>query len=288
VYSIQDLEILSGVKAHTIRIWEKRYDLLKPERTSTNIRLYSDDDLKKLLNVSALITIGWKISKISKLSNIQIAEKIEENLLPEKMDEQTALFVNNLISSGVTFDTVKFDATFSSAILKYGLRNTYTKILLPVLIRIGLMWGKDEIIPAQEHLISNLIKQKLFAGIDGITLDTKPKQKYLLFLPPGEDHEIGLLLSYYLLKQAGHTVYYLGANVPINNLEISIKLTDPDNLVFFTVRKWNPDLLQKTIDEISEKFEKRIIIIGNQKTTDAVDSKQLVKVHSIDGFESIF
>ncbi len=288
MYSIQDLEELSGVKAHTIRIWEKRYNLLVPERTATNIRLYSDNDLRKLLNVSTLINLGLKISKISELSELEIGEKIEEHLLPEKTDKQTELFINNLISAGITFDTFRFDSTFSSAILRFGLRDTYTKVLLPVLIRIGLMWGKNQIIPAQEHLISNLIKQKLFAGIDGLPLNTSPKKKYLLFLPPNENHEIGLLLSYYLLKQAGHRVYYLGANVPINNLNIAVKSANPDFIVFFVVRSWGAKQLQDVVDEILQKFEKNIVVLGNENTIKPVKGKGLIKIHSIDQFESIF
>ncbi len=288
MYSIQDLEELSGVKAHTIRIWEKRYNLLVPERTATNIRLYSDNDLRKLLNVSTLINLGLKISKISELSELEIGEKIEEHLLPEKTDKQTELFINNLISAGITFDTFRFDSTFSSAILRFGLRDTYTKVLLPVLIRIGLMWGKNQIVPAQEHLISNLIKQKLFAGIDGLPLNTSPKKKYLLFLPPNENHEIGLLLSYYLLKQAGHRVYYLGANVPINNLNIAVKSTNPDFIVFFAVRSWGAKQLQDVVDEILQKFEKNIVVLGNENTIKPVKGKGLIKIHSIDQFESIF
>jgi len=288
VYSIQDLEELSGVKAHTIRIWEKRYNLLLPERTATNIRLYSDNDLRKLLNVSTLINLGLKISKISELTELEIGEKIEEHLLPEKTDKQTELFINNLISAGITFDTFRFDSTFSSAILRFGLRDTYTKVLLPVLIRIGLMWGKNQIVPAQEHLISNLIKQKLFAGIDGLPLNTSPKKKYLLFLPPNENHEIGLLLSYYLLKQAGHRVYYLGANVPINNLNIAVKSANPDFIVFFAVRSWGAKQLQDVVDEILQKFEKNIVVLGNENTIKTVKGKGLIKIHSIDQFESIF
>ena len=150
------------------------------------------------------------------------------------------------------------------------------------------MWGKNQIVPAQEHLISNLIKQKLFAGIDGLPLNTSPKKKYLLFLPPNENHEIGLLLSYYLLKQAGHRVYYLGANVPINNLNIAVKSANPDFIVFFAVRSWGAKQLQDVVDEILQKFEKNIVVLGNENTIKTVKGKGLIKIHSIDQFESIF
>ena len=133
-----------------------------------------------------------------------------------------------------------------------------------------------------------VIKQKLFAGIDGLPLETNPKKKYLLFLPSGEDHEIGLLLSYYLLKQAGHRVYYLGADVPISNLSIAIKSAKPDYLVFFTVRNWGAEHLQKVVDDILQKFEKNIILLGSQNIIESIEGKGLVKIHSIDQFESIF
>lgn len=288
MYSIQDLESLSGIKAHTIRIWEKRYNLLSPTRTKTNIRIYSDPDLKKLLNVSALMSLGGKISKISNLSNEEITTQIEEQLVSQSPDQQTELFINSLISSGTTFDTIKFDSTFSSAILRFGLRDTYTKVLLPMLFRVGLMWGKDEIMPAQEHLISNLIKQKLFAGIDALPINSQPKQKFLLFLPAGEDHEMGLLLAYYLLKQAGHSVFYLGANVPIDNLDSSIASCKPDSLVFFAVRNWNSEKLNAVTDEIADKFTGRIILLGKNDTIHSAENNNIIKISSIEEFEQIF
>lgn len=170
MYSIQDLENLSGIKAHTIRIWEKRYQLLNPSRTDTNIRIYGDEDLKKLLNVSTLLAKGGKISKISKLEVIEIANQVELLSSPTSSDNNIELFINNLISSGLVFDVAKFESTFSSAIIRLGLKEMYFQVLLPTLMKIGLLWGKSEIIPAQEHLISNLIKQKLFASIDGLPL----------------------------------------------------------------------------------------------------------------------
>lgn len=288
MYSIQDLEALSGIKAHTIRIWEKRYKLLSPARTETNIRYYSDPDLKKLLNVSALVASGGKISKISALSPEDIASQVEEAMLPTESDEHTEMFINNLISSGLNFDTYKFEAIFSSALLKFGLRDMYTKVLLPMLVRIGLMWGKDEIIPAQEHLISNLIEQKLLAGIDGLPRETNPKGKYLLFLPPNENHEIGLLLTYYLLKQKGNKVFYLGNNVPISNIKTAVHYTDPDYVVFFTVRNWTKDALKTTTERIAEVFKKNIVVIGDPNTIGFLDQKNVLKISSIQQFEELF
>lgn len=287
MYSIQDLENLSGIKAHTIRIWEKRYDLLTPLRTDTNIRLYSDDELRKLLNVTTLISNGGKISKISKLSDKEIANEIDTILSTESEDENIELFINNLIASGLSFDVPKFESSFSSAMVRLGLKETYVKVLLPALLRIGLLWGKSEIVPAQEHLISNLIKQKLFSSIDGLPTETNPKQKNLLFLPPNEDHEIGLLLTYYLLKQNGHQVYYLGANVPLNNISVSIELCKPDSLVFFAVRSWTTEKLQEVIDDLRRISAKKIFVLGSEAVIGGVFGSDIEKISSVEEFKKM-
>lgn len=285
MYSIQDLENLSGIKAHTIRIWEKRYQLLNPSRTDTNIRIYGDEDLKKLLNVSTLLAKGGKISKISKLEVIEIANQVELLSSPTSSDNNIELFINNLISSGLVFDVAKFESTFSSAIIRLGLKEMYFQVLLPTLMKIGLLWGKSEIIPAQEHLISNLIKQKLFASIDGLPTESKPKKKHLLFLPPGEDHEIGLLLTYYLLKQAGHQIYYLGSNVPLGNIEMSIQLSNPDSLMFFAVRSWTLEKLQAVVDEISKIYKGVIYVFGSHAVIKDVKGDNLNKISSLEDFK---
>lgn len=287
MYSIQDLENLSGIKAHTIRIWEKRYQLLSPTRTETNIRIYSDEDLKKLLNVSTLIAKGGKISKISKLSAIEIGNQVAAHDVPIAADTNTEQFINNLISSGLTFDTAKFEATYSSAIVRLGLVNMYFKVLLPTLIRIGLLWGKSEIIPAQEHLISNLIKQKLFASIDGLPTESNPIKKHLLFLPPGEDHEIGLLLTHYLLKQNKHQVFYLGNNVPLENVATSIGLAKPDSLMFFAVRTWPSEKIQQVVDDISKIYPGNVYLFGSTEVIGGVKHKNVIKISNLEDFQKI-
>lgn len=287
MYSIQELEKLSGVKAHTIRIWEKRYELLNPSRTSTNIREYSSEDLRKLLNVAALISAGGKISKLSKLSFEELGAKVDDLLQPEIEDEHSELFVGNLIAAGLEYNSEKFEAVFASALMKFGMKEMYMKVLLPTLVKIGLMWGKDEMMPAQEHMISNLIRQKLFAGIDALTSNADGV-KYLLFLPPGEDHEIGLLLSYYLLKQKGEQVLFLGANVPVDSVVSSANETEAEILMLFIVRNWPISLIQKIITEISEKTQKKIIIAGSNAVISPIEAENIVKVSTIESFENLF
>jgi DNA-binding transcriptional MerR regulator len=142
MYSIQDLERLSGIKAHTIRIWEKRYSLLTPGRTDTNIRYYNDDQLRKLLNTCTLISNGGKISKVSKLSESAISKEVEELMMPKSKDEQLDVFINKIIESGLTYNNQLFENSFASATLRLGLYKCYRHVILPALIKLGLMWGK--------------------------------------------------------------------------------------------------------------------------------------------------
>jgi DNA-binding transcriptional MerR regulator/methylmalonyl-CoA mutase cobalamin-binding subunit len=289
MYSILDLEILSGIKAHTIRIWEKRYNLLIPARTDTNIRYYNDVQLIKLLNTCTLLAHGGKISKISKLSSSEIAASVENLMMPDSQDEQLDVFINKIIASGLTYDTQLFQNSFAAASLRLGIYLCYRNVILPALIRLGLMWGKSELIPAQEHFISNLLKQKLFSAIDGLATPRAKAKKFLLFLPEREYHEIGLLFAHYLITKAGHNVIYLGQNVPRQDLEMTIKQVNPDVLVLFIVRTWHKDELIPLIETITNIFkEGEIILCGNKALKDIdIQNKLLKKVNTIEDLEII-
>lgn len=289
MYSIQDLERLSGIKAHTIRIWEKRYSLLTPGRSDTNIRYYNDDQLRKLLNTCTLISNGGKISKVSKLSESAISEEVEALMMPKSKDEQLDVFINKIIESGLTYNNQLFENSFASATLRLGLYKCYRHVILPALIKLGLMWGKKELMPTQEHFISNLIKQKLFSAIDGLDAPEANSKRYLLFLPEREDHEIGLLFANYLIRKSGKTVIYLGQNVPTKDLKTTIKQTNPDVLILFVVRTWHKDELIPMMDSITKNFKKgKTILCGNSALTDVVkQNKSLLKAHSIEDLENI-
>ncbi|MEZ7839106.1 MAG: MerR family transcriptional regulator [Flavobacteriales bacterium] len=288
MYSIHDLEILSGIKAHTIRIWEKRYNLLVPARTKSNIRYYNDEQLIKLLNTCTLLAHGGKISKVSKLSNLEIATSVENLMMPDSQDEQLDLFINKIIASGLTYDTQLFQNSFAAASLRLGIYLCYRNVILPALIKLGLMWGKSKLIPAQEHFISNLIKQKLFSAIDGLPMPRAKAKKFLLFLPEREYHEIGLLFAHYLITKAGHKVIYLGQNVPRKDLEINIKQIKPDALVLFIVRTWHKDELIPLIETITNIFkEGEIILCGNKALTIDIQNKSVRNVNTIEDLEII-
>lgn len=237
-YSIKDLERLSGIQAHTIRIWEQRYGLLLPNRTDTNIRSYSDYYARKLLNVTTLIQNGWKISKASKLSQEEINNEIQK--LIESLDiveGVDTVIVNQIVESGMSLSEAAFEKAFSSALVKYGIRDSYLKVIYPTLVKVGLMWSKDDVVPIQEHFITNLIKQKLFSAIDALPYQNKEKGSWLLFLPEGEHHELGLLMANYILKEKGYKVVYLGGNVPMDDLINVVSEGGIDNLLMFAVAR---------------------------------------------------
>lgn len=283
-YSIKDLEAITNLKAHTIRIWEARYGLLEPHRTDTNIRYYDDKHLKKLLNVCALMNEGMKISKISQLSEPEIAKAVDQKIKDTiSSDLHHETIVHQLLIAVSDFDELLFEKTFSNAILRYGLKDTYVNIIYPLLIRVGLMWSKDDIMPAQEHFLSNLIKQKLFASIDAIPFPWESKQKWLLFLPETESHEIGLLLASYILRASGKKVVYLGQNVPYENLNEVIRKVNPTHLYTFFISNHKTENLKELVKELSEKNKNIILCIsGNESILEKIAStKNVVWVKDI-------
>ena len=214
-YSIKELEQLSGIKSHTIRIWEKRHRLVEPKRTPTNIRYYSDDDLKKIINVSLLNTNGVKISKIVDLSIEEINQKVAE--LSEAKNS-IEIYIDQLVISMIDMDEEQFEKTLSSLILKFSFERTIIEIVYPFLEKIGVLWLTNNISPAQEHFITHLIRQKLIVAIDALPLAPKTVKRVLLFLPENEIHELGLLFYHYIAKKEGYRTYYLGQTVPYKDL----------------------------------------------------------------------
>ena len=255
-YKIADLENLSNIKAHTIRIWEQRYSLLNPLRTSTNIRYYDDKQLKKLLKVASLLKFGLKISAISQMSEKAINEKIESiQLLNVQYNEvKEDILINQLISSGLTYDEQSFEQVFSKAVMNFGLLDAYLKIFYPILVRIGFLWSTSELNPAQEHFISNLLKKKILSGIDALDGNYQSKEKWVLFLPENEDHEIGLLMAYYILKSKGKQVIYLGSDVPFENMIEVVSAVKASKLLFFVVKNKPIELLQTFLSGINKSL----------------------------------
>ena len=226
-FTIKDLQNLSGIKAHTIRIWEQRYAFIKPQRTQTNIRYYSNEELKKILNISLLNKYGYKISHINKMSAAEIQEKI---VSLSNLQAQQERIVNEMIQYMVDMQIDGFESVLDSYIASRGFDKTITQIIFPFLERIGILWVTNHINPAQEHLVTNIIRQKLIAGIETAFTHISSNKLVLLFLPEGEHHELGLLYTCYLLKSRGIKTLYLGANVPVADVEFVSKFKKPDYL----------------------------------------------------------
>lgn len=254
-YSIKDLEKITGIKAHTIRIWEKRYDIVHPSRTETNIRYYSDEDLRHLMNVAILNKFGYKISNIQSMSVAEVAKSVME-LSNQDIDNDH--LVDNLVMAMIELDEQRFDKITSSAIIKNGFDDTFENLLKNFLEKIGVLWQTGSVNPAQEHFISQLIRQKLILAIDGQHELKANHKTFLLFLPEHEYHEMALLYMYYLIRKAGHQVIYLGQNVPIINLKDIFEIHNIDFLL--TSITANMDAT-----DISSFFEEFSLLYGNRK-----------------------
>jgi len=262
-FTIKDLENLSGIKAHTIRIWEQRYSFLKPQRTTTNIRYYSSDELKILLNISLLNKYGYKISHIDKMEEPEIKEKL---LTLTHAQAQQERIVHEMIQYMVDLDMEKFEEVLSNYILLKGIEKTIHQIVFPFLERIGILWLTYHINPAQEHLVINIIRQKLIVAIDGTQPHLQSSKTALLFLPEGEFHEIGLLYIYYLLRVRGIKVYYLGANVPTKDMVYIVKLKRPHFLYCHLTSVANNFVFDRFLNNLQVHIPDFPILVSGQLT----------------------
>ena len=256
-YSIKDLEKLSGIQAHTIRIWEKRYRLVTPKRTTTNIRVYTDEDLKRLLNVAVLNHNGLKISKIAKLTDSEIKGKILHLSADTSSAENQ---IESLVVAMVELNEQKFESVLKNQIDQLGIEEAFVKIVHPFLVKIGVLWQTGNIHPAQEHFVSNIIKKKLFVSLDAVELKAD-SPKFVMFLPEGEYHEIGLLFYSYLIKKAGFCPIYLGQSVPLEDL-ISVQNAYSADYLFTSFITTLQDFsINEYITELSKNFKKQKIFI---------------------------
>jgi len=262
-FTIKDLENLTGIKAHTIRIWEQRYSFLKPQRSDTNIRYYSNEELKMILNISLLNKYGFKISHIDRMSEAEIKEKTFSLSHSQAQQER---IINELIQSMVDLNLEKFEKTLDDYISIKGIERTITGIIFPYMERIGILWITNHINPAQEHLVTNIIRQKLIVGIEGCSPHLQLNKTVLLFLPEGEHHELGLLFMYYLLKSRGLRVLYLGANVPVKDVEYIVKLKKPSIAYTHLTSVASNFNFERFLNNIGMRISTLPIIISGQLT----------------------
>jgi MerR family transcriptional regulator, light-induced transcriptional regulator len=278
-YSIAELEQYSGIKAHTIRMWEHRYGLLSPHRTETNIRYYDDHQLRRLLNVVVLMRSGMRISLISKLSEGEFIKKLDQQLTDQINENVYAREINALIISGLTYNEEMYHRTFADCMMRYGLEKTYVDILYPVLKRAGLMWSTREMDICQRHYIRNLVRQKLFTAADHLTAPKPDAKKWVLFLPDREVNDIGLLYTNFLIRQYGNRVYYLGQRILLDDLASSIDQISPDYILTFIKHNSKTVWAQNFVNEIGELFRNcHPIVAGHPKILKSVQKPKNVSL----------
>ncbi len=271
VYSIKDLEKLCGIKAHTIRIWESRYGIVKPKRTKTNIRYYMDSDLKLLLNVALLNRNGIKISKIAKMEQEEIVEKVSAI---SEINFDGSAQLDALTLSMIEMDELKFDRIVSTNTRQIGFERTMLEVIYPFLDKLSLLWLTGSIVPAQENFISNLIRQKIMMAIDNEPIASgRDCNKFLVYLPEGEKQELSMLFMHYLIKCRGNQVVYLGQNVGINDLLDANRITKPNYIFTMITETYSNKPVQQYVDQLSTSFpDAKILLSGYQVVAQDVQS----------------
>jgi DNA-binding transcriptional MerR regulator/methylmalonyl-CoA mutase cobalamin-binding subunit len=283
-YSIKDLEKVTGIKAHTIRIWEKRYGIVEPSRSTTNIRSYSDADLRKLLNISLLNRNGIKISRLAGMSYDELVETVRD-LEKKPGDGDAELNIESLLMAMIDLDEQRFSNDLNKVIERFGFEECLTKVIRPFLAKAGVLWMTGTINPAQEHFVSNLIRNRLISEIDHISPErsTDPK-RFLLFLPEGELHELGLLFMLYLIKKNGHDSIYFGQSTPVESVIQASAQWHPDYILLSLVSAISDfakkDLLGKLASSLPDK---QILISGYQ--TQFLDKHEFGSIKLVNDYD---
>ena len=266
-FSIKNLEHLSGIKAHTIRIWEKRYNLFEPERTDTNIRLYNLENLQKLLNVTLLYNNGYKISKIASFSSEEITENVHKLTINKNADDWSiGLFKLAMIN----FDQRLFTKTFNDLLEQFSFSEVFKNVFVPLMNELGVLWQTNSISPSHEHFITSLVKQKIHAMCEDLQQKStrRTDRRFVLFLPDNEIHELGLLYLQYEVLNNGFQCVFLGQSVPIKSLNNLVDIGEPITFItYFTIEPTQDKIkayLNTFNSEIIENIDSELWILGYQ------------------------
>ncbi|MCI1186044.1 MerR family transcriptional regulator [Hymenobacter sp. DH14] len=260
-FSISDLEQLSGIKAHTIRMWEQRYGLLRPVRTATNIRMYCNDDLRRLLNVSTLCSRGKRISQVACLSDAEIQAAVLACCNDAHDYHQQ---VNALLAAMLSFDEQRLNYLFTEAADKLGFEKMMLFVAYPLLQRIGLMWLAGTVNPAQEHLLAHLLRQKLLAATDALPTVPTSARRWVLFLPAHELHELALLFMNYTLRARGQHTLYLGQNLPVEELAAVCATYQPDAVVTVLTSQPERNRVAEFARAVSASCGEKLVVLYGQ------------------------
>jgi DNA-binding transcriptional MerR regulator len=263
-YKINDLERLTGIKAHTIRIWEKRYMLIKPSRTATNRRFYNGDQLLKLMNVSTLLSQGYKISNLAILSDEEIKNNIEQLHKSSSIEAMVSDYINSLTYFMLSFDEIAFENLYNEVVAQVGLYDAMVQVFYPFLINTGILWRVKKTLPIEEHFALCIIRRKLIAATDRLSIPKANSKKFLLFLPTNEWHEIGLLFGNYILRSMGFITIYLGQNVPLEDISRTYSATKPDYmLTFFISAKPKTEIESEIVAILKATKDTTLLISGS-------------------------
>ncbi|MET4142308.1 MerR family transcriptional regulator [Pedobacter sp. UYP1] len=260
-FSISDIESLIGIKAHTIRAWEARYNLVPPKRTPTNIRYYEEEDLKHLLNIVTLNEKGYKISRIAKMDKVQINDLVLQLQADYNNDTVQVL---RLSDAALKYDEIAFAEILSGCIQELGLVDTMDLVLFPFMKKVGMLWQTGAIDPSHEHFASNLIRDRMIVEIDKLSKpDRKDPKRFLLFLPEAEMHETGLLFARYLLKRCGMDTLYLGQEIPYSDLKKVIAHYKPDYaFIVLTSLNLGKDI-NKILTKVLDHMDVPLLVAGS-------------------------
>ena len=279
-YSIDQFSSITGITKFVLRTWENRYAYLKANRSETNIRIYTDDMIVRALNTNYLLEAGYKISKISKLSEIELI-KIVDEIKVNQIEGKENYYINQIIISTLEFSTSKFNKVFEEGVLDFGILDFYKKVILTTLDRIGILWLTNKIGPSQEHFLSENIKQKLIVASDIYLTQEYKKETWLLFLPENEFHEIGLLFARFLLVKNGFNVIYLGSNLPYESLYQVDEKIKIDNTLMFSVSNSSKININSTIQYLESNLQStKNYIISKEITTKMIPRKSNINILS--------
>jgi DNA-binding transcriptional MerR regulator len=274
-YTLYELEKLTGIKTATIRVWERRYNIIKPKRTDTNRRWYDDDDLRRLLNISAIYHNGIKISKIAKYSVTELEEKAE---FLTKDSLCSDIHINSLIVAMLSFNGNAVNEILLRSIINSGFEETFSNVVFPFLRRIGIMWHTGSVNTGGEHFISNIFRGRLISAIDSLPPANDPNSKrVIMFLPENELHELGLLFYYYLIRRLGHEVLYLGQTTPFLTLAEVNKKWHSDILITGTLSYLSISEPEEYLKNLSSTFKSQKILVSGT----LVDEPAIVKYNNI-------
>tara|TARA_B100000900_G_scaffold260578_1_gene222105 strand:+ start:1022 stop:1915 length:894 start_codon:yes stop_codon:yes gene_type:complete len=286
-YNIDQFSKITNIPKLNLRTWENRYSYLVPLRTETNIRVYNDDLLVRGINTKFLLENGHKISKVSKMSDHETQIAIERIGLSENKDIKVSYYLNNFIISAINFDEYKFNRLFIKALNEFDFILFYKVIILPLLKRVGLLWLTNKMSPSQEHFLSELIKQKLYSLIDRTAVSNSVKEKWLLFLPENEFHEIGLLFAKYILSLKEYNVLYLGDNLPIDTLSGVAEKHKVDNILLFLLANYSIKMSENHLQKLNNIFpQSKIYVVTTNKKLNIPEQKKsnIILIHDLDTF----